>query len=75
MFNECLGIMGWLFGHHFMPRITTTEEANPIFVGAKVEGGNYTSAQLRDLMVIERTTYHGDCCTRCGAVTNNPSIP
>lgn len=66
--TKCIGLAGYFFGHNFQARIT--KEFPPGMTNIKTgdfEGS--IAAYERFIDALKITRYHGDICSRCGAVT------
>ena len=55
--TKCCGIVGWLFGHHYVPRFNYVDRPRDLC--------QWTTGTLKE----STKTYIMDVCTRCGAVT------
>lgn len=70
----CRGIMGWMFGHRFESRVSHEKLTSPVVLGE--QRGGWMHLENVPLHPNEdRTTYHGDVCTRCGLVVNRLPSP
>lgn len=65
---SCRGLVGWLFGHKFVERISTENRT----YGHNTRMGNtFGSVEIKGAIppADEKiVTYHGDICLRCGLV-------
>ena len=51
MTHDCVGLIGWIFGHAFK---------------ARSSGSRYRTKDARGLVDNQSRTYEGDVCVRCG---------
>lgn len=60
----CQGILGRIFGHKYRPRYDVKERERP----RSYPIVSYTgpAGSLRDILVLEDSTYICDVCLRCG---------
>lgn len=63
---KCSGLAGYLFGHEYEPRYSTTPPDGFSFGPFKGSADAYTAAV--DAWKVRQ--YHGDVCKRCGHVVN-----
>ena len=67
--NECIGLMGKIFGHNFESRYTTIETLKSDCIPPDhviLAYGGKIMDNFKDIT----EEYHSDVCTRCGMIIN-----
>jgi len=74
--SRCKGVIGWLFGHHYVARYDTSNEKGSPTVAPTGDGLTPKDAiAIMDSSCERKSTitYIHDVCTRCGHVVERKS--